>query len=97
MFKILNLKKHQHCIIGSRVTAILLTWWTLPIGGIASGRFCAYSLCSQSWAPTADISFYLDKNVLLTSFRLFGLKFFVQPKTLKTKILHKSIDSIRNY
>ena len=28
-------------IIGSKVTVILLVWWILPIGGIASGRVCA--------------------------------------------------------
>ena len=28
-----NLEGHPNCIAGSRVTAILLTWWILPIGG----------------------------------------------------------------
>ena len=36
--KTLNLKGHQNCTIGSKVTAILLNEWDLPIGGVASGR-----------------------------------------------------------
>ena len=32
---------------GSKVTAILLKGWILPIGGIASGRVCACSLRSR--------------------------------------------------
>ena len=33
MFKeILNLEGHSNCITGSKVTAILLNWWILPIG-----------------------------------------------------------------
>ena len=31
-------------MIGSKVTAILLEAWILPIRGVASGRVCAYSL-----------------------------------------------------
>ena len=33
-------------IIGSKVTAILLNGWVLPVDGVASGRVCACSLCS---------------------------------------------------
>ena len=40
VFDFLNLKEHQHPIIGSRVTGILLDGWILPIGGAASGRVC---------------------------------------------------------
>ena len=29
------------------VTAIMLNGWILPIGGVASGRVCACSLCSR--------------------------------------------------
>ena len=32
----LNLEGHQNCITGSRVTAILLNGWILPIGGALS-------------------------------------------------------------
>ena len=32
-FYILNLEGHPNCIAGSRVTAILLKGWILPIGG----------------------------------------------------------------
>ena len=45
--EILNLRGHQNCITGSRVTAILLNGWTLPIGEAASGRVCACSLRSR--------------------------------------------------
>ena len=45
--KILNLEGHPNCITGSRVTVILLNGWILPIGGVASGRFCACSLHSR--------------------------------------------------
>ena len=35
---ILNLKEYQNHILDSKVTTILLEGWTLPIGGVASGR-----------------------------------------------------------
>ena len=38
---ILNLKGYQNCMIGLRVTGILLTEWILPIGGVASRRLCS--------------------------------------------------------
>ena len=38
---------HQHSISGSKVIAILLKGLILPIGGIASGRVCAFSLRSR--------------------------------------------------
>ena len=41
---ILNFEGHQHCIIGSNVTAIFLNRWILPIGGVTSGRVCAQSV-----------------------------------------------------
>ena len=43
----LNPKEHQNCIRGSKVTAILLKGWILPIGGVALGRVCACSLRSR--------------------------------------------------
>ena len=43
----LNPKGHQHPISGLKVMAILLKGWILPIGGVASGRVCACSLCSR--------------------------------------------------
>ena len=43
----LNPEGHQNRISGSKVTAILLKGWTLPIGGVASGRVCACSLRSR--------------------------------------------------
>ena len=41
LLEILNPKGHQNCITGSRVTAILLNGWTLPIGEAALGRVCS--------------------------------------------------------
>ena len=37
----LNPEGHQNPISGSKVTAILLKRWTLPIGGASLGRVCA--------------------------------------------------------
>ena len=34
--KILNLEGHPNRIKGSKVTAILLNWWTLPISGASA-------------------------------------------------------------
>ena len=45
--EILNLKRHQNRIVGSKVTAILLNGWVFPIGGVTSGRVCACSLRSR--------------------------------------------------
>ena len=42
--KFLNLKGHQNCITGLRVTAILVKGYILPIGGVASTRVCACTL-----------------------------------------------------
>ena len=33
---VLNLKRYQNCIIGSKITGILLNEWVLPIGVVAS-------------------------------------------------------------
>ena len=45
--EIINLQGHQNRNTGSRVTAILLNGWTLPIGEAALGRVCACSLRSR--------------------------------------------------
>ena len=39
--EILNTEGHPNRITGSKVTAILLNGWILPVGGVASGRVCA--------------------------------------------------------
>ena len=39
--EILNLEGHPNCIIGSKVTVILLNGLILPVGDAASGRVCA--------------------------------------------------------
>ena len=38
--EILDLEGHLNRCIDSKVTAILLNWWILPTGGVASGRVC---------------------------------------------------------
>ena len=43
----LNPEGHPNRITGSKVTAILLKGWILPIGGVASGRVCACSMRSR--------------------------------------------------
>ena len=40
---ILNIKAYQNCIIGWKVTAVLLKGWILPVGGVAFGRVFACS------------------------------------------------------
>ena len=39
--EILNLEVHQNRRIGSKITAILLSGWILPSGGVSLGRVCA--------------------------------------------------------
>ena len=34
--KVLNLQRHPNCITGSKVAAILLNGWILPIGGASA-------------------------------------------------------------
>ena len=38
--EILNPKGHPNCMTGSKVMAILLNWWILPVGGVPSGMVC---------------------------------------------------------
>ena len=38
IFVVLNLQGHTNWIICSRVRAIFLNWWILPVGGVATGR-----------------------------------------------------------
>ena len=38
VYDILNPEGHQNSITGSKVTAILVKWYILPIGGVASER-----------------------------------------------------------
>ena len=45
--EILNPEGHQNRITGSKVTAILVKGYILPIGGVALGRVCACSLRSR--------------------------------------------------
>ena len=45
--EILNPGGHSNCITGSKVTAILLNEWILPIGGASLVRVCACSLRSM--------------------------------------------------
>ena len=42
-----NPEGHQNLISGSKVTAILMKGWILPIGVVALGRVCAYNLRSR--------------------------------------------------
>ena len=44
---ILNIEGHQNCITGSRVTAILLNEWILPIGGASAVE----GVCDQRGYP----------------------------------------------
>ena len=41
--EIINFKGNLNCIIGSKVTVILLEGWILHVGGIALERVCFYN------------------------------------------------------
>ena len=58
----LNPEGHQNPISDSRVTAILLKRWILPIGGASLGRVCACSLRSRLVYIQLKATFY--HNVL---------------------------------
>ena len=65
----LNPKRHQNPVSGSKVTAILLKGWILPIGGLASRRVCACSLRSRlvfTWLPEL-LHWWGDGDMLLTT------------------------------
>ena len=63
----LNFKGNLNCMIGSKVTTVLLEGWILPIGGVASGRVCACSLRSRLVILTRPVFcvvlMYLELNV----------------------------------
>ena len=66
---ILNPEGHPNRITGSKVTAIFLNGWILPIGGASSGRVCPCSLRSRlvfirNGAPSEILSLF-DKKTLL--------------------------------
>ena len=42
----LNPEGHQNHIIDSKVIAILMKWWILPVGGVVLGRVCSCRLRS---------------------------------------------------
>ena len=52
LYKSRRASKSHH---GSKVMAILVTEWILPIGGASSGRVCASSLRSRLVYQTSDI------------------------------------------
>ena len=56
--EILNLEGHLNCITGSRVTAILLNGWILPIGGASAVEGLLLT------GPTPS-SFYSKHNLIL--------------------------------
>ena len=49
IFQILNLEGHSNHITGSKVMAILLNGWILPVGGVASGSVCASAACAAGF------------------------------------------------
>ena len=59
--KFLNPKGHQNHISGSKVTAILLKWWILPIGGTSARRVCACNLRSRLFITCFELS---KENIL---------------------------------
>ena len=60
--EIINPEGLPKCITGSKVTAILLNGWILPVVGVVSGRVCAQP------AKQACLYMPLFPNTLLYSF-----------------------------
>ena len=60
-YKIPNPEGHPNRITGSKVMAILLNWWILPIGWASSGSVCACSLRSRLVWKAQQI-FYFKKE-----------------------------------
>ena len=58
--EILNPEGHLNCITGSKVTAILLNWWILPIGGASAmkglGLQPAQRACLIGWCTSSLVS-----------------------------------------
>ena len=79
-----SIKGHQNCIVGSKVTVILLKDWILPIGGVALERVCACSLRRRSvftyFPPKKkrkrSYFFFLNLAYVSTSF-MFFFNFFL--------------------
>ena len=69
----LNPEGHQNPIIGSKVTAILLKGCILPIGGVASGRVCAWSLRSRL--------IYASNELLLLDMQCLR-RFYITPQNI---------------
>ena len=61
---LVNLEGHQNRITGSRVTAILLNGWILPIGGASAVEGVL------STGPTPSSSLGIGKNEIIDSFSL---------------------------
>ena len=82
--EILNLKGHSNCTIVSKVTAILLNGWILPIGGASSGRVCSCSLRSRLVSNRA-VFYRRNRSVLLFSMKVCFLV-TSSPKEIHVKI-----------
>ena len=91
----LNPERHHHFISGSKVTAILLKGWILPICGVAFGRVCACSLHSR--LVLMDIVMSLTKYFCILSFTLHCCKFgIVKNDSLFEVSLSSNVDSSTN-
>ena len=94
IWKILNLKDYTNCIIGSKVTVILLNVWILPIGGLASVRVCGFSLSSRivlylSHIRTYYIFFEITHN---TTFNHWSNQYnFTNYKSCHILLLEKNV------
>ena len=74
----LNPEGHQNPISGSKVMAILLKWWILPISGALSGRVCACSpRCSfHQLGPLGRVGLVVTKSVCLSVNCPLPMRFF---------------------
>ena len=82
LLEIQNLEGHPNRITGSKVMAILLNGWILPIGGVASERVCACSLRSrlvlrilQQWQMSFEEKKGIFKHFLLGTFLVLSYYF----------------------
>ena len=66
----LNPKGHQHPISGSKVTAILLKGWILPMCGASAGRVCTCSLRSRLVFLQREINVHWFKGLADNDFKL---------------------------
>ena len=83
--EILNLKGHQNRITGSRVTAILLNGWILPIG--QSGEASRWRVWYQ-WGLPRLVFFCVSLKVLFCPFMLYPQAIISKKNYISVYLVH---------